>query len=77
MKQLIDQDGNEIPTPPADSDVARLIYLMEYCRRRRFRIGPLVQVGDTVAQVVDPTLDEARKNTPEGDIWEEHGHSEG
>lgn len=57
--ELIDTEGNVIPPPDASSDVARLIYLLEYCRHRRFRLGPIVQVGDVVVNVVDPQLERA------------------
>lgn len=50
---IIDDDGNKILPPPDDSDVARLIYLMEYARKRGFRIGPVVKIGETTVQVRD------------------------
>ena len=77
MKKLIDADGNELPTPPDGSDVAHMIYLLEYCRRRKFKLGPLAQVGDVVIQVTDPHLEnEEAKAFAETDIWREHGHQE-
>lgn len=50
---VIDDDGNEIVPPPDDSDVAHIIYLLEYGRKRGFRIGPTVQIGDVIVQVRD------------------------
>lgn len=50
---IIDDDGNLILPPPADSDVAALIYLLEYGRKRGFLIGPTVKIGETTVQVVD------------------------
>lgn len=77
MKTLIDNDGNALPTPPEQSDVAHLIYLLEYCRRRKFVVGPVVQVGDVVLQVRDPSVEkEENQRPPEGDIWKEHGYEE-
>lgn len=52
-EDILDDDGNVILPPPPDSDVARLIYLMEYGRKRGFRIGPVVKIGETTVQVRD------------------------
>jgi hypothetical protein len=51
--EVIDDDGNILPPPPPDSPVGQLIYLLEYGRKRGFRIGPRVQVGDTIVEVLD------------------------
>lgn len=51
--EVVDDDGNVIPPPLVGSDVAQLIYLLEYGRKRGFKIGPTVQVGDVIAQVTD------------------------
>ncbi len=51
--EIIDDDGNVLPPPEPGSPVAQIIYLLEYGRKRGFRIGPRVQVGDTVAEVMD------------------------
>lgn len=48
-----DEDGNVVPVPPAESDLAQLIQLLEYGRRRGFRIGPTVKIGQLVTQVQD------------------------
>ena len=53
IKDVLDDDGNIIPPPPADHPVMAVIYLLEYGRKRGFRIGPTVQVGDTIVQVRD------------------------
>lgn len=53
-----DEDGNVVPVPPADSDLAQLIQLLEYGRRRGFRIGPTVQIGKLAVQVADLRQDE-------------------
>lgn len=51
--EIVDDDGNAIPTPPPDSAVSQIVWLLEYGRTRGFRIGPTVQVGDTIIQVAD------------------------
>lgn len=48
-----DEDGNAVPVPPAESDLAQLIQLLEYGRKRGFRIGPTVQIGKLTVQVAD------------------------
>lgn len=53
---IIDDDGNDIPVPDPGSDVMKLIYLLEYCRKRRFRLGENVQIGEVTVQVVDLDL---------------------
>lgn len=50
---IIDDDGNVILPPPADSDVANLIYLLEYGRKRGFMLGPAITVGATTVMVRD------------------------
>lgn len=50
---IIDDDGNIIQPPPPDHPVMTVLYLMEYGRKRGFRIGPTVQVDGTIVQVVD------------------------
>ena len=73
-----DEEGNDLPVPLADSDVGQLIYLLEYGRKRGFRIGPTVQIGNVVIQVSDLRQSEGRRqnNDPEPDIWEQNGHKE-
>jgi hypothetical protein len=51
--EVIDDDGNILAPPAPDSPVGQLIYLLEYGRKRGFRIGPRVQVGDTIVEVLD------------------------
>jgi hypothetical protein len=51
--EIIDDDGNLIPPPEPGSPVAQIIYLLEYGRKRGFQIGPRVQVGDTIVEVMD------------------------
>lgn len=77
MKDLIDKNGNVIPPPDSETDVAKMIYLLEYCRHRNFVVGPIVQVGDVVLQVKDPTLERApTEKKAEVTIWEQHGHKD-
>lgn len=51
--EVIDDDGNALPPPAPDSPVSQIVWLLEYGRKRGFRIGPRVQIGDTVAEVLD------------------------
>lgn len=51
--EVIDENGNAFPPPEPGTPVAQIIYLLEYGRSRGFRIGPTVQVGDTIVQVRD------------------------
>lgn len=52
-REVIDEEGNVMAPPEPGSPVAQIIYLLEYGRRYGFRIGPRVQVGDTIAEVLD------------------------
>lgn len=67
----------DLQAPPITDDVSRLIYLLEYCRHRGFRVGPL-KVGSVMVNVVDLRLakTEGYENSmPDGpDVWTEHGH---
>lgn len=51
--EVIDDEGNVLPPPEPGSPVAQIVWLLEYGRKRGFKIGPRVQVGDTVAEVLD------------------------
>lgn len=51
--EVLDDHGNALPPPEAGTDVANIIYLLEYGRTRDFRIGPIVKVGETTVQVLD------------------------
>lgn len=73
-----DEDGNAVPIPPAESDLAQLIQLLEYGRKRGFRIGPTVQIGKLTVQVQDLRQDEVeRKDEPQMDAWAAAGYVEG
>lgn len=72
-----DEDGDPLPIPPAGSDLAALIQLLEFGRRKGFRIGPTVRVGSIVLQVKDlrqPEADGARDVDPEPGIFAQHGY---
>lgn len=75
-RPLADDDGNIIPPPPPDSPVWAAIYLLEYARKRQFKIGPNIQVGDLMFNVTDlQQLGAARREGPaEVSIWKAHGY---
>lgn len=52
-KEIIDDDGNVMSPPEAGTNAAHALYLLEYARKRGFRIGPVLKVGDVVLQVRD------------------------
>ena len=74
--EIVDDDGDVVPPPTADTDVAQLIYLLEYCRKREFLIGPTVQVGSVVVQVQDPGLRKRLGKEDDPGIWAMHGHKD-
>lgn len=51
--EILDPDGNTLPAPPVGTNVGDLIYLLEYGRKRGFRIGPTVKIGEVTVQVRD------------------------
>ena len=62
---MVDDHANEIPPPEPGSPVGQLIYLLEWGRKRGFRIGPEVQIGDVHLQVRDLREDRAGEPSPE------------
>lgn len=79
MKRPVsDENGEEFPPLDPNSDVAKTIHLLEWARARRFRLGPVVQVGDVIINVVD--LDQVsvnkRPDADEVDIWTQAGHKD-
>jgi hypothetical protein len=75
---VIDDNGNIINPPDMTSDVGQIIYLLEYCRKREFMIGPTVQVGDVIVQVRDlrqvaKMRQDTGKAPEDGDVWTRHG----
>ena len=70
-----DDEGDPVPQPAPESDLADLIQILEYGRRKGFAIGPMVRIGKIALQVTDMRL---RRNAgaaeePEPSIWQEHG----
>lgn len=55
-----DEHGNPLPEVDPNSSAGQLIALLEYCRRRHFRIGPMVKIGDVMVQVQDLRLEDGR-----------------
>lgn len=70
-----DEEGNDLIPPDPSSQVYQLIYLLEYGRKRGFRIGPTLQIGDVIVQVRD-LREQVPEIKAEPDIFEIHGHKE-
>lgn len=74
---LYDDDGDPIPQPAGDSDLAGLIQLMQYCRLKGWRLGPTIQFGRITTTIADLRQRDPRGGTrgdvPEPSIWREHG----
>ena len=51
--EVVDEDGNVLPPPEPGTDAANAIYLLEYARKRGFRLGPVIRVGAIEMQVLD------------------------
>lgn len=70
-------DDGKIPPLFGDTDVEQLVWLLEVCRQRGYRIGPTVQVGTVIAQVTDVRLTSMEglgtPTIPTTDVWDEHG----
>lgn len=58
--EIIDDDGNVLPPPEPGTDVSHAIYLLEYARKRGFRIGPAMKIGMVDIQVIDLRQTDAR-----------------
>lgn len=58
--EVIDDDGNVLPPPEPGTDAAHVIYLLEYARKRGFRIGPELKVGAIEMSVIDLRQNDAR-----------------
>ena len=52
-QEIIDDDGNVLAPPEPGTDAAHIIYLLEYGRKRGFKIGPVVKIGEATIQVRD------------------------
>lgn len=74
-----DADGDQLPMPAENSDLADTIQLLEFCRRKGYVVGPMLRVGKLVMQIVDIRQRKREGLTGEPpadktDIWEEHGY---
>lgn len=76
----IDEHGNALLEVDPNSMVGQLVALLEYGRRRGFRIGPFVQIGDVRLQVQDlrQDRDEGRsvELPPDAGPWAAQGVDE-
>lgn len=51
--EVLDEDGNALQPPEPGTDAANAIYLLEYARKRGFRLGGTLKVGSIEMQVLD------------------------
>jgi hypothetical protein len=61
MKFKVLDDAGAVHDVDTTSNVGAAILLMEYARARGFRLGPYLQVGDVVVQVVDTRQETSRR----------------
>lgn len=74
--KLATEEGEYIPDIDPNSELGQIIYLLEYARKRDFRIGPNIQIGNTIVQVSDLRQLKAMSrggDERETDIFTEHG----
>ena len=57
-------EGETLVVPEPGTDVAHLIYLLEYCRRSGFKLGPQVQIGSIAVVVTDMRQLEGADESP-------------
>jgi hypothetical protein len=48
-----DENGNPVPEVDPLSSAGQLVALLEWARRRNFKLGPMVKIGDVMVQVTD------------------------
>lgn len=75
-KSVVTDEGDELPELDMKSDLGQLIHLLEYARRRGFKIGPTVQINQIIVQVADLSQQAGDRPPPDVDIWKAHGHEE-
>lgn len=75
-----DDDGNIIPTPSPNTDLADLIQLLEYSRVKGFRVVGPIRVGKITTTIVDTrqvaTEQRAAVVDTTPDVWESVGYHE-
>lgn len=63
-----DESGDPVLSVDPHSDAGQLVALLEWARKRGFRIGPTVKIGAVVAQVEDLRQTEGRGTQPVPDM---------
>jgi hypothetical protein len=48
-----DEHGNPVLEVDPLSSAGQLVALLEWARRRNFKLGPMVKIGDVMVQVTD------------------------
>lgn len=75
-----DDEGNPLALPDPKSEIGQMIYLLEWARLRGFRLGPILQIGETIIQVSDLRQREGRRDPddkPDRGPWDAAGYTEG
>jgi hypothetical protein len=60
-----DEHGNPVLEVDPLSSAGQLVALLEWARRRNFKLGPMVKIGDVMVQVTDLRQDEGRGRVPD------------
>lgn len=68
-KPISDVDGNELPPPPPDSDLAQIQHALLFGRRNDFQIGPYIRIGNITMQVRDLRQRPSQDGIPEIPPW--------
>lgn len=73
-----DEVGNPVLAVDPVSPAGQLVALLEWARRRGFRIGPLVKIDGLTVQVQDLRQTEGRHVDPpdDGSIWDQAGYED-
>jgi hypothetical protein len=56
-----DENGNPVLEVDPLSSAGQLVALLEWARRRNFKLGPMVKIGDVMVQVTDLRQEPGRR----------------
>lgn len=79
MNDPDDPSPADLVEPPTTDPFQRILWFLEQCRKRNFRIGPALKVGNVTMQVAD--LRQARgqgadETNADPGIWKIAGHDD-